>query len=691
MESRPGRKTRLKNHDTVAVVGGGPAGSFFAIHLLRESRKMNRTIEVIIVEKKRPVDLDAEPWHHRGCNSCAGGISPRLSEVLEQDGITIPDEVVQSEVDHIWLQSLWKNFPLKVPEQMKMYTVFRGSLPFKKSRKPSGFDSFLLEQAVTEGARIACGDVQDIEFSPSGRPKLKVKTRAGDITSLTAEFVAIAAGVNAHQPQDSADNPLLRSVRATVPRYVPARTRKALLLELEVGRRYLKKNMNREVHFIEYGSKELQLEHIALIPKGDLLTVTLIGKRVDRAVFPNDTREILADLLRLPEIATILPGIRDTQVACTCAPRMAVMAAQNPFTDRVALVGDMVGSRLYKDGLYSAHTTAAALARTVLEEGIDKQSLARGYGPTVRWLTSDNRYGRWVFALSRLAFGTPVMSRVLYQAFATELKTKDKRKRPLGLVLWNIASGMADYREILTGMLSLSVLRSILVGGALVTLRNWLSEAFFGLKWGKYGRYPTVIVKEKRDAVKEYIASSLGTQLDVQPDFERMYLIKVKGSPEEVFAELGRFGESGRGHLELRFVDVKRVSGEANAVGSVIQYKAKSLGLSLELLLTRLVPDQTLYYEVSDRFVDRGKLIFAVNPTKDGNSRLGIYTAFDFKTGKSLPGKTFWRLSRCLFPAYIHDVVWNHALCRIKENVERAGCRDHHESARRRLGLQERF
>ena len=120
--------------------------------------------------------------------------------------------------------------------------------------------------------------------------------------------------------------------------------------------------------------------------------------------------------------------------------------------------------RLYKDGLYSAHTTAASLARTVLEEGIDKQSLARGYGPTIRWLTNDNRYGRWVFALSRLAFATPVMSRLLYQAFATELKTKDKSKRPLGMVLWNIASGMTDYRGILTGMLSLSVLRSILVG-----------------------------------------------------------------------------------------------------------------------------------------------------------------------------------------------------------------------------------
>jgi hypothetical protein len=284
------------------------------------------------------------------------------------------------------------------------------------------------------------------------------------------------------------------------------------------------------------------------------------------------------------------------------------------------------------------------------------------------------------FALSRLTFGTPVLSRILYQAFATELKTKDKSKRPLGTVLWDIASGMADYREILKGMFSYSTLRSILVGGALVTLRNWLAEVLFGLKWGTYGRYPTVILKEKRGAVKESIGSSLGIHLDRQPDFERMYVIKVKGSSEEVFAELGKFGDRRRNYLKLRFVDVKRVTGKANEVGSVIRYKARPFGLSLELVLARAMSNRTLLYEVGDKFADHGKLIFDVNPTRDGNNSLLIYTAFDFKKGRLLPGKVFWRLYKHLFPAFIHDVVWNHALCRIKENVEQTGCRDQRAS-----------
>jgi len=30
-----------------------------------------------------------------------------------------------------------------------------------------------------------------------------------------------------------------------------------------------------------------------------------------------------------------------------------------------------------------------------------------------------------------------------------------------------------------------------------------------------------------------------------------------------------------------------------------------------------------------------------------------------------------WRGARFLFPGFVHDVVWNHALCTMKEDVER--------------------
>src|ERR1035438_2270000 len=127
----------------------------------------------------------------------------------------------------------------------------------------------------------------------------------------------------------------------------------------------------------------------ALIPKGRFLTVALIGKCIDEAVLPRDSRQIIRDFLTLPQIDSILPGIAAAPLACACTPRMTVTTAASPFGDRFAIIGDAVGSRLNKDGLYSAHETASRLAQAVLHEGIDKQALARGYGKTVKWLVAD--------------------------------------------------------------------------------------------------------------------------------------------------------------------------------------------------------------------------------------------------------------------------------------------------------------
>jgi hypothetical protein len=236
-------------------------------------------------------------------------------------------------------------------------------------------------------------------------------------------------------------------------------------------------------------------------------------------------------------------------------------------------------------------------------------------------------------------------------------------------VLWKIASGTADYGEVLREMCSYRVLRSVLVG-ALVTLRNVTVEALLGLKWGEYGRYPTVVLKEKRRGLKQSLESSLGTQLDESPDFERMYVIKIRGSGGEILQELAQFGQPGAKFLSLRVLAVRRIQGVPNQVGSVIQYRAPLVRLGTELRLTRRIGFETLVYEVDERFADNGRLIFNIAPTRDGNLKLAIYAAFDYKRGKSLAARMLWRSARLLFPAFVHDVVWNHALCTIKEQVE---------------------
>jgi hypothetical protein len=258
----------------------------------------------------------------------------------------------------------------------------------------------------------------------------------------------------------------------------------------------------------------------------------------------------------------------------------------------------------------------------------------------------------------------------MYQAFATECKVRDERSRPLSGVLWKIASGTVDYREVLREMCGYRVLRSIVVGAG-ITLRNVAFEALFGLKWGKYGRYPTVVLKEKREVLKQDLARSLGEKFGESPDFERMYVIKIRGSAEEIIAELAKFGQSIAKFVNLRFVNVRQVQGAPNQVGSVIRYRLPFVGLGAEMRLSKRVGFETLLYQVDERLVDHGKLIFNVASSKDGNRRLAIYTSFDYKRGKGLAIRGLWKIARWLFPEFVHDIVWNHALCTIKEEVER--------------------
>ncbi|MBS1250231.1 MAG: hypothetical protein MAG431_01822 [Chloroflexi bacterium] len=655
---------QLQNNDCVAIVGGGPAGSFFARYLLRESKRLNLHLDVVIIEKRKVTKNSNGNYHILGCPSGAGGISPRLNKILQQQGYTVPEEIIQGHIDYIWVHGRWKNLRLRVPDDMQMYSVFRGSLPAGRGTESWGLDGFLLGEAVKEGARILNGEVQSIAYSENGMPTLTVRLPSRERRNFSASFVVVATGINTRR-----GNGLLASIRQLNPAFVPGESRKAFIFELDVGEDYLKHNMDREIHFIEYGSKHLALEHAALLPKGKYLSVTLIGKSIDEAIFPQDSQRIIRGFLKLSHINHILPDVETISVACICFPRMASTPAKYPFGDRFAMVGDALGARLNKDGLFSAHVTASGLAQTIIHEGIDKQSLAKGYRKTIKWLKVDNRFGRIVFKVIRVAFGSPAISRVVYQSFATEFKIRDEHSRPVGSVLWKIASGTADYHQVLRTMFSFRVLQSIFVG-AVITLRNVAFELLFGLKWGRPGRYPTVVLKELRQAIKQFLESRLGMALDESPDFERMYIIKIQGSQKEIMEELAKFGQPNARFLNLRFVTVRQIRGMPNQVGSTIQYKIPFIELGTELCLTKRVGSGTLLYQLDEQLSKRGKFVLDVAPTKDGNNKLTIYAAFDYKQGKTFVGRILWGFFSMLFPEFVHDVVWNHALCTIKEDVE---------------------
>jgi flavin-dependent dehydrogenase len=665
-------KMRLQHGGKIVVLGGGPAGALFAIHLLRQSQQAGIDITVTIIDKKAVRPSSASPCQLRGCNYCAGIISPRLHDALEKSGIALPEQLICEEFSHIWIHGLWKNFPLKLPPGQRMYSLFRGSLPHGRQDKTAGLDDFLLNRAQTRGAAVIAGEVIDIRYAPSKKPYVTVATASKREIGIESDFLAIATGIAPVKDSIPAGNPVFKALRRINPGFTPPEVRPALIFELKPGRAYLKKYMNQEIYFIVSGSKKLSLDHICLVPKGDYLTVALVGDRIDRASFPEDTQKIIDEFLSLSHCRAVLPHItlRNTPVACSCTPFMVTAPAEGGICDRMAVVGDALGSRLYRDGIFSAFVGAEALAKTIIHRGVDQKSLSNGYEDVMQWLKVDSRYAERVIGCIQTVLKSPFLSRILYQTFATEMKHKIREQRPLGQALLDLGSGGTDYAHVYKNLIRIPVLLSIL-RGAVKTIRNMLTERFFGLSWEDTGRYPTVILKEKRGYFKKTIAKPLGITLDASPEMERMYAIKIRAPARMIFQELGKFGEAGTRFLRLRFLDVTRISGSPNTVGAVVRYRLKRLPIAMDIRLARSIPDRTLLYEPGELFSQNGKLIFDIASTKDGNSRLVIYTAFDFKRGRTAATRLFWKLFKKIFPEYAHDVVWNHAICCIKKDAEK--------------------
>ncbi len=670
----------LPDGATVAVVGGGPAGAFFAIHLLTRAREQDKRVRVIVLERRwRQEPSAASPTHAcrwRGCNYCAGGISAKMSDVLRGMNLLLPPQVVQGRFTSIIVEGYWKNIELEIPPGREMCSVYRGSCPAGSGNHHESFDAFLLEAARNAGAELVAGEAEEAHRAGAG--KLTVRYRSlGVITEETVDFLVFAVGVNEVMVHRAGDTPILHSVRDLIPGFVPPRVRRALICELE-GKPALPEHMAGTIHFLDYSSESLNLEMCSLVPKQGFLTAVLVGASIDAMTSASQHAEIVNQFLDLPHLRKLLPPGTRLRPVCTCCPNMVVGSARNPFTDRVASVGDLVTTRLYKDGILSAHQTARALAETLLNRGIDSRSLEEGYSPTLRHFQRDNRFASVVFFLHRIFFSSSVLSRVVYQAVITERKNRSSAHRRLETLLWQIASGDADYETILRQMLRPATVWSVFAGGLIVTLRNYLTEVVFGLRWKGFGRFTTGVarerVEEKRAALARLVADN-DIAVDGQPQFERMYTIQLHAPAARILRQLGQFGEADRAFLRPRGVRIRRVAGMPNSPGCVIRYEILGRLLAFSMVLEQ-VGECLAVYRVLDGFARGGVLVFEIEKLAPSNCNLSIYVAFDFYRENRGASRVLAFIFRWLFPAFVHDVLWNHSLCQLKDIVEQQAAPD---------------
>jgi hypothetical protein len=183
-----------------------------------------------------------------------------------------------------------------------------------------------------------------------------------------------------------------------------------------------------------------RLEFAALIPKGDHVTMCLLGHEIDN--------QLVEEFLALDEVRECFPpDWRGASPSCHCSPRINVGCAEQPFTDRIVLIGDSAVTRLYKDGIGAAYRTAKASALTAALHGVSAADFGRYYWPACRRLELDNEFGAVVFGivglLRKLRFG-----RRSVVTLVRKEQERDAHHRVMSSLLWDTFTGSASYRSI---------------------------------------------------------------------------------------------------------------------------------------------------------------------------------------------------------------------------------------------------
>ena len=409
----------LSEGSRVCIVGGGPAGSLSALHILHLAARERLGLDVRIFEPR-----DFTTPGPGGCNRCAGVLSSGLLDGLARLGVEIPEGVIQANLRSYALQLNQDLIPIQQPDRgRRIVSVYRGGGPRLIQNGPiNSFDDFLLSEAVRRGATRIRARVGRVGWE--GRPVLHVGPE-----QVSADLLVLATGVNSRPPLD--------------PSYGYKSPPTAVMAQDEI----LRPASWPQDQVRAFFQKPRGLTFGALIPKGEYLNVSLLGKRL--------ATDAVSDFMDAQGLAPWLPS----GSLCGCTPRVAVGAARSFFGDGWVAVGDAAVTRLYKDGIGSAYATAQAAMQTAVQRGISRPAFRQAYAPVCRRVEVDNRYGRLLYRLWSLTLRSPALLRAWKGALLAEAGEPPERQLHTRM-LWGMLTGDEPYRR----LFFLSLRRASLMG-----------------------------------------------------------------------------------------------------------------------------------------------------------------------------------------------------------------------------------
>ena len=415
----------LDDNSRVAVIGAGPAGTFFSYFFCAMAERVGLDVQLDIIESR-----DFTIPGPSGCNMCGGIVSESLVQTLATEGINLPSTVIQRGIDSYFLHMDVGSVKIETPHQEKRIgAVHRGAGPRGDQQAQwDSFDGFLLKLARDKGANLISGRVEEIRWE-DGRPAVKVSGSEPSVYDL----LVVAVGVN---------TATLKLFQDLDIKYIPPETTKTFICEYALGKEKIEDYLGSSMH--TYLLKIPRLEFAAMIPKGEYATVCMLGKKIDK--------ELVQSFLNSPEMKRCLPPDWDSQQeVCRCMPKINIKGSSHPFGDRLIFVGDCGISRLYKDGIGAAYKTAKAAATTVVFSGISEEALKIRFWPACQKLERDNRIGKLIFSSIGLIQSFPFARRAILRMVSTEQQNKKAPQR-MSTALWDLFTGSAPYREVLLRM-----------------------------------------------------------------------------------------------------------------------------------------------------------------------------------------------------------------------------------------------
>jgi len=411
----------LEDGDRVAVVGGGPAGSLFAIFFSQLAELIGLDVGVDLYEPRR--------FEHRGpagCNHCGGIVSESLVQMLAAEGVEIPGGIIQRGIESYVLHMDVGTVRIDPPgREKRIAAVYRGNGPRDSEISDTvGFDRYLLERALQHGARIERRLVTGLRRS-DGRPEVI----CGDGHRRRYELLVLASGINSN---------LLAAVESLDIGFRAPEAVKTFITEFRLGREEVERCLGASMHVFLLDLPNLEFG--ALIPKGEFVTACLLGRDIDD--------DLVRSFLSSPEVSSCFPGGVLPPSCCHCFPRINVGPRGPAWGDRVVLIGDSGVTRLYKDGIGAAYRTAKAAATTAALQGISAASFARFYGRACRQIDRDNAIGSFLFTCGHTAQHARMARRALLRMTRREQASGDG-ERLLSSILWDLFTGSSSYRDIL--------------------------------------------------------------------------------------------------------------------------------------------------------------------------------------------------------------------------------------------------